>query len=282
MNKKLISKRVIALIAAMSLIGVPLVAKPVMKKITAYLNPTITYMYDGEKVLEDVNSLTYGNKTYVPVSEFAKALGKDVSYKNGKIVIISKEEEKVEEEEVEEAKERIIDKATIKEINKENNQVTILPAGSKDSYENFIILNVGPDTLLRHEKLKIRVILDDLEVGMEVKVAHSLISTFSLPPQTNAFDVMIYGNSGTVTTPDKDKDKDEYEIEDAVIKEINKTEQYLVIVKKDKEYKITFNKKTEVEFEKGNKKANIDSLKVGQVVDVEVEDGVAEEIEIQN
>lgn len=369
MSKKLVSKKVIGFVVAMSLMSVTLVAKPVMKKITAYLNPMITYDYDGEEILEDINAITYENKTYVPVSEFAKALGKDVSYKNGKIYISSKDKE---------VKQIVIDKAFIKEVNKENNQVTILPANSKDSYENYIVLNVGPDTLLRHEKIKKRIVLNDLEVGMEVKVAHSLMSTFSIPPQTSAFEIMIYGNNGEVTTPDKEnnnevtmgnvkeispesnqvtilplgqkdsyenykvlnvsdqtlikneksgktlklkdltigmkvkavhsqimtfslppqtptykiividelgtdkEDDDEYEIEDAVIKDINQAEQYLLVTKKGKDYKIVFDKNTEVEFDKGNKKATINSLKIGQLVDVEVENGVADEIEIQN
>ena len=368
MNKKLLSKRVVATVAAMSLIAVPLVAKPVMKKITAYLNPTISYAYDGDKILNGVNSITYENKTYVPVSEFTEALGKDLSYKNGKIIITSK---------VEDQKQIIIDKATIKEINKKDNQVAILPAGSEDRYENYIILNVGPNTLLRHEKIKIRVVLDDLKAGMEVKVAHSLLSTASLPSQTNAFDIMIYADNTEADTEDisqdhkistgtvkevlskdkqvvilpagkkdsyenyivlnisdqtlvenkgktisfkdlsvgmkvkavhskiatfslppqtptykiivisKDKDNkedEEYELEDAVIKEINHTEKYLIAVKKDKEYKVFFNEKTEVEFDNDDENENptIKDLKVGQVVDIEAEDGVAEEIEIQN
>lgn len=367
MSKKLLSKKVIAIVATMSLVSVPLVAKPIMKKITAYLNPTITYIYDGKEILDDVNSITYGNKTYIPVSEFAKALGKDVRYKNGKIIITSK---------VEDVKQIIIDKAVIKEIDKQNNQVTILPAGRKDSYENYIILNVGSDTFLRHEKLKKIVVLDDLEVGMEVKVAHSLVSTSSLPPQTNAFEMMIYANSGTVTIPDEenhkvsmgtvkevdvqgnqvtilpagqkdsyenyivlnvsdktllknekqgkllnlkdltvgmkvkavhsqiatfslppqtptykiividqwetDDDKDDYELEDAVITQINHAEKYLIVVEGGKEYKVIFTNKTKVEYEKENKKPNVNSLKVGNVVDIEVEDGVAEEIEVQN
>lgn len=372
MNKKILSKKVIGIVAAMSLISVPLMAKPVMKKITAHLNSAITYAYDGKEILKDVNSITYGNKTYVPVNEFARALGKDVSYKNGKIIVTSK---------VEEIKQITIDKSVIKEINKQNNQVTILPAGREDSYENYIILNVGPNTLLRHEKLKKIVVLNDLEVGMEVKVAHSLVSTSSLPPQTNAFEMVIYANSGTVTTPDeeddqnhkvsmgtvkevnvagnqvtilpvgqkdsyenyivlnvsdqtllknakqgkllnlkdltvgmkvkavhsqmatfslppqtptykiividkwdtgKDDDKEDYDLEDAVIKQINHAEKYLVVVADGKEYKVIFTNKTKVEYDKGNKKPNVNSLKVGQVIDIEVEDGVAEEIEVQN
>ncbi|MBU3812136.1 MAG: hypothetical protein H9893_10835, partial [Candidatus Niameybacter stercoravium] len=134
--------------------------------------------------------------------------------------------------------------------------------------------------------LKKVITLNDLEEDMTIKVIHSPMILESLPPQTSAIKVIVLKENGDLTTDDKDDDFDhdtayETEIEDAKIIEMNHGKKYMVVKNDKGVYTVKFTNKTEVEFDDDHKKPNVNSLKVGQIVDIELENGVAVEIEVQ-
>ncbi|MBS5800568.1 MAG: hypothetical protein KID02_12580, partial [Clostridiales bacterium] len=184
------------------------------------------------------------------------------------------EQEPVEDQDV------VIKKATIKDI--DDQKVTILPEGKANKRENYIILNIGKETKIVHESLKKVITLSDLEEEMTIKVIHSPMILQSLPPQTSAIKVIVLKENGDLTTDDKDDDFDhETEIEDAKIIEMNHGKKYMVVKNDEGTYTVKFTNKTRVEFDDDHKKPNVNSLKVGQIVDIELENGVAVEIEVQ-
>lgn len=98
---------------------------------------------------------------------------------------------KVAEKENVQALEAItIEKAIIKNVDITNNRVTILPDGKENELGNYIILNIGEQTIIK-DKCDHPHTLEDLKERMCIKVIHSPIMQPSYPPQTGAFQIII-------------------------------------------------------------------------------------------
>lgn len=285
MNKKW-KKGILSSLLITTVVAIPLMARPMMQKITAYIDSNMVYHLDGEKILENTNTLQYKGKNYVSVREIAEALGKEVTFEEGKVILTTPQDETVQQV----TSNKTIQKAVIKDIEEDDRTITILPVGKDNRPENYMILNVEKDTQLRHETIKKVVTLDDLEEGMLVKVVHSPAVTKSLPPRTSAVEVMVLKENGDLTSDDyEDNFEDDFDydttyetdIEDAKIIEINHGQKYLVVQNNRGTYTVKFDHKTKVEFDDDDhKKANVNSLKVGQSIDIELEKGIAVEIEV--
>jgi plasmid stability protein len=85
----------------------------------------------------------------------------------------------------------VIPRAVIKEIDMENNRITILKYEEEDQVENHLILNIIDDTVIRCEGGKEDFEIKDLKLGMQIGVKHSQRMTFSLPPQAAAIEITI-------------------------------------------------------------------------------------------
>ncbi|MGL4800485.1 MAG: stalk domain-containing protein [Cellulosilyticaceae bacterium] len=243
MNQKLRKHfKLIVLGGMVAALSLPIFANPLLQKVEAYLNAGLTYVLDGKEVMEDVTALTYNDTTYISIRELSEALGKDISYDNGVITVNTANVPTPKEikDEVPALPEAItIEKALIKEVDLENGRVTILPAGLEDLRENYIILHVGEDTVVRHELLKIALTSQDLVAGYEVRINHSPIMQPSLPPQTAAFEIVILANQ---EFPLVEEDKVEVPalpesitIESAVIKAINADSKQVTLLPAGKE-----------------------------------------------
>lgn len=287
MSKLLKSKKVIAIVMATSLVAVPVVARPVMQKVQAYLNPSIEYVLDGEEILEGTTTVNYKDKNYVSVAELSKALGKEITIQGNKVILTTPNTESQPETSDKTGK-VTIQKAIIKEIDTKNNQVTILADGKGNSVYNYLTLNVTEtgesETLIRHELNKARYVLEDLKEGMAVKVVHSSMQTYSIPPQTPAYEIVILSGENTQkpVPPTENSTESSYEIDDAIIKEINYSQKYVIVKAEGKEYKAFYNNQTKVEYEDHKKNPNINSLKVGQEVELKVKNNIIVEIEIED
>ncbi len=76
----------------------------------------------------------------------------------------------------------IIERAVIKAIDTEMNQMTILPAGLDDEVTNYLVLNISEETNFTSGLG----VMGDFIEGMLVNVAHSPMMTHSMIPQTAA------------------------------------------------------------------------------------------------
>lgn len=79
--------KAIVFLGTMGVLSFTLVAKPALKTIKAYINPSISYTLDGQKVLGDVKTITYDNKTYVPLADVAKIAGLQTKFENNTIIM---------------------------------------------------------------------------------------------------------------------------------------------------------------------------------------------------
>nr|WP_307990308.1 hypothetical protein [uncultured Niameybacter sp.] len=228
MNKKLLM-----MLTAMGTLSVTLIAAPIVKDVTAKLDPTITFNVNGETTMKDSQALMYNDTLYLPVRALGNELGAEINYKD-KVVYINTENQvatgaATTKEITKETTQEVVtvESATIKNINKEGTQVTILPAGKEDDFSNTIILNVNEGTTLTVDGKPAT--LADLSLGMEVSVTHSTAMTRSLPPQTAAFSI---AGKTTATTPEK---LPEYMVlEDVQVVEVNETKWgYQVVVGKN-------------------------------------------------
>lgn len=236
------SKKLLMMLTAMGTLSVTLIAAPIVKDVTAKLDPSITFNLNGEKTMEDSQALMYNDTLYLPVRALGNELGAEIQYKD-KVVYINTEDKATTDvaapnemtaKAIEEAATTTpasevvtIESATIKDINKDSSQVTILPAGKEDDFASTIILNVNEDTVLTVDGKEAT--LADLSLGMEVSVTHSTVMTRSLPPQTTAFSIC---GKTTSTTPEA---LPEYMVlEDIQVVEVNKTKfGYQVVVGKN-------------------------------------------------
>lgn len=278
------SKKLLMMLTAMGTLSVTLIAAPIVKDVTAKLDPTITFNVNGETTMKDSQALMYKDTLYLPVRALGNELGAEINYKD-KVVYINTEDQvatgaastkEITKETTEAteittpAKEVVtIESATIKNINKEGTQVTILPAGKEDDFANTIILNVNEDTTLTVDGKPAT--LADLSLGMEVSVTHSTAMTRSLPPQTAAFSI---AGKTTATTPEK---LPEYMVlEDVQVVEVNETKWgYQVVVgKNDSPNEITsqtilnVNDDTSIHHEKNKMLYTVKDLEKGMKVSV--------------
>ncbi|MDA3733729.1 hypothetical protein PBV87_19850 [Niameybacter massiliensis] len=220
------SKKLLMLLTAMGTLSVTLIAAPIVKDVTAKLDPTITFNLNGEQVMKDSNALMYNDTLYLPVRAIGTELGAEINYKD-KVVYIETEEttmnevrtkgsESVEATETTPALEAVrIESATLKDIDADGTQLTILPAGKEDIAANMIILNLSEETTITVDGKEAT--LADLSLGMELSVSHSQMMTRSLPPQTPAFTVEAKTTTEGETLPES------ITLEDVQVVEVNKT-----------------------------------------------------------
>ena len=236
MNKKI--QKGLKLLMIGTVIGalsIPVIAKPALKKIEAFLNSSLTYVIDGKEVMKDVDAITYKDRTYISLAELSEALGKEITYDNG-VITITTQKNVTPQETLPEY--MTIEKALIKDVDLANGKVTILPEGKEDLVENYIVLNIDPETVsVRHELLKIGLTAQDLVPGYEVSVKHSPIMQPSLPPQTPAFEIIILADQEFPLIPAEEltpAQKVEV-LENATIKEVNVETNQVTVLPEGKE-----------------------------------------------
>lgn len=224
------SKKLLVMLTALGTLSATLVAAPIVKNVTAKIDPSISFNLNGEAVLKDSEALMYNDTLYLPVRALGDTLDASIDYKD-KVVYITTEEATPATNEAKAVSETntmedaiTIEKATIKEINPESKQVTILPAGREDVYTNYIILNVDDASILTNADASIA--LKDLSAGMTVSVTHSSIMTRSLPPITAAYSINVLATEAPVL--------ENVTLEDVQIVEVKKTDfGYSVVVGKN-------------------------------------------------
>ncbi|MBU3812140.1 MAG: hypothetical protein H9893_10855 [Candidatus Niameybacter stercoravium] len=216
------SKKLLVMLTAMGTLSVTLVAAPIVKNVTAKIDPAISFELNGEKVMSNSEALMYNNTLYVPVRELGETLDAEITYKDKVVSITTEETTPLNTRETQEPATEIvpaleavtIDEATIMNVDVEGKQVSVLPAGKEDVYTNYIILNISEDTALTQDGTALT--LNDLVKGMKVSVTHSSVSTRSLPPQTAAFTL-------NVLTEAEVKPLENVTLEDVQVVEVNET-----------------------------------------------------------
>lgn len=198
MNKKLkFAFKSTIVLTTIGMLSLPVFGTNTLQKVEAYLNKTLSYTLDGKEIMKDVPALTYNNTTYISLAELNQALGHTIAYDETTRTISIVTSQDLQEEAVELPmlpEFMLIENATIKSINPNTKQVTILPLGQEDHFYNYVVLNVNDDTSIHHELNKRMYFFEDLEEGMKITVKHSPISTMSLPPQTPALEIIILQN----------------------------------------------------------------------------------------
>ncbi|WP_070000289.1 hypothetical protein [Cellulosilyticum sp. I15G10I2] len=262
-----------------------LTAKPALKTIKAYLNPTISYTLNGEKVLEDTKTINYDNKTYIPLADVAKIMDMQIKLENNTMIMTTKTATQPGEE-----KESVlIPEAIIKAVDAAHKKVIILKKESEDKIENYIVLNISDQTKISHEENKKVYTVEDLKTDMRVSVTHAKEMTYSLPPQTSVFEIkMLTVDTGKTEeekddADKKDKEDDEDEKDDKGEKqttlknvriiEVNNGAKYIVVeaAAKDKgSFKIAFDNKIKIKYEGEKKQPNVNALKAGQMIDIKI------------
>lgn len=278
MNQLLIKKmKTIAFFSTMGVLSFTLMAKPTLKTIKAYLNPAISYTLDGESVLKNAKTITYDNKTYIPLADVAKLMGLDTKFKNDTVIMTEKPDAGLTipktktpittgsafEITPETTATVVVKQATIKEIKTENKTVTIFKPGDADKTESYIILNISDVTKIVKEEDKKVYTLADLKAGMDVSVKHSKITSSSLPLQTVAFEIKILA-------PDKEEQRS---LNDVKIIEVNNSGKYIIVEDQKAEggqLKISFDNKTKVKYQDAKKQPNVNALQAGQTADIKL------------
>ena len=224
------SKKLLVMLTAMGTLSVTLVAAPIVKNVTAKIDPSISFNLNGESVLKDSEALMYNDTLYLPVRALGDTLDASIDYKD-KVVYITTEKATSGNSKATKASETntiqdavTIAEAKIKEIDLEGKQVTILPAGLEDVYTNYIILNIDDTSVLTNADAPIA--LKDLSEGITVSVTHSAAMTRSLPPQTAAYSINVLATEAPVL--------ENVTLEDVQIAEVKKTDSgYCVVVGKN-------------------------------------------------
>ena len=257
MNKKW-KKSILSSLLIATVVAIPLMARPIMQKITAYIDSNMVYYLDGEEILDNTNTLHYKGKNYVSVRDIAEALGKEVTFAEGEVILTTPQDEEF----------IVINEALIKKVDVKQNQVTILPAGKADQLENYKILNVGAETKLGYEKKKPVVKINDLKEGMKVKVVQASFETASIPAQTTAYEITILQDE--VVQPVAQNTT----IKKAVIKDVEEDDRTITILPEGKDNRpenyiiLDIGKGTQLAHETIKKVVTLDDLEEGMLVKV--------------
>ncbi|MGL4362999.1 MAG: hypothetical protein ACRCSG_07035 [Cellulosilyticaceae bacterium] len=85
--------------------------------------------------------------------------------------------------------------ATITHQSPESNFITISYIHPKSGLDYIVLLRIDPTrTFIHHERNRRMYHFEDLTPGTKISVVHSPMMTRSLPPQTNAFEIIILQN----------------------------------------------------------------------------------------
>lgn len=234
MNKKFNNKiKVLTLAGVIGVMSISAIAAPILKEVKASFKSDIEYRLNDAKVMEGTGALVYDNTVYLPIRAVAETLDLEVDYKDGILTMNTpsvNENSKItgpgETAPAQEKETLTIEEATIKEINNETSQVTVLPKGKEDKVENYIVLNVAQDTSIAHFKNKRIYTLADLKKDMVIKAEHSLIMTRSIPAQTPAIAITILDEMAAEETI---KPAENVTLENKNIVEVNEKENYIVL-----------------------------------------------------
>ena len=184
--KSLVAKRikVISFLGTLTLSSFALIAKPALKTIKAHINSAISYTLNGHKVLEDTQTIIYKDEIYISLADAAKLMNMEVMLKKN-LVMMTTQVLEMPQEQV------IIEEAVIKAVDAASKKAIILKKESEDIIENYIVLNITDQTKIIHEVDDNLYTLQDLKEEMIVSVKHAQGMTFSLPPQTEVFEIKI-------------------------------------------------------------------------------------------
>ena len=146
-------KKTLSFIALTTLaMSLPLVAQPALESIQAYLNPTLSFMVDGNDVELEHTPITYEDTTYLPIAEISRLIGKEVSYEYGTVIINTPTEY---EENVMPLENITLDSAIIEEIYLVNRRVLISYEGvdptTHETYQTLLELIIDDDSTIIHQ-----------------------------------------------------------------------------------------------------------------------------------
>lgn len=182
-------------VGLLATVGLSTVVNAATQAISAYLRDDVTYTLDAKPILNGEKAVVFEDKIYLPLRAVSEALGLDVDYKNGQVILTTKteSEDKVDNTEVNPVlAECDIQKATIVEVDTtENKLVVSTDANDLDNPLNQIIVYVTDNTNIAHNKNKMAYQLTDLTKGETVAIKTNGQMTMSLPGQTTAEAVIL-------------------------------------------------------------------------------------------
>lgn len=246
-------------ILIVSSISVATLASPILKEIKAHYKQNLQYTLNGDEVLLGKGGLIYEDRVYIPLRDMAELLDINVDYKDNTVIL--KEKTVLKDEELVK-KEGIHFSGLVKSINYEEREILILREGQEDIFENYILLRLTDDSLVKNldnEKSSLEV----LEVGTEIKGTHSPHMTFSIPAQGVLYELQI--------TKPISFEQENVTIEKVKVINVDKDTQ-TIIVQNDKigEYHIKVNQNTFIKHELNKRLYYFEDLTIGQILDIEI------------
>ena len=168
------------------------IATPIIQEIKAQYNAGIEYELNGEKVMNGLGGLVYEDKVYVPLRSVAETLGVEVNYADGKVSMVqANQKDEVPTTPVEETIEVMTTEGTIKTIAEDLSYIVIVDKNNQELRLNLNVSEEGTPTTVKDAKDKAIYKASDLKVDMAVSVEHSTATTYSLPPQSAAYEITI-------------------------------------------------------------------------------------------
>ncbi|MGL4363000.1 MAG: hypothetical protein ACRCSG_07040 [Cellulosilyticaceae bacterium] len=207
-NKKFIAITSIA-IASLSL---SLSAAPILKKVQAYFNPTITYIVEGEEITGTTNALTYRDTTYLPLAEITRLLGDNISYDKGVITITKPDADlNTIDENINLISPSIddivqqsltIERAYVTDVDAVNKRITVaLENEEGEVLDTIIFLTSDNTTYSSAVNPDVTKTFENILVGSPVKIEHSMIMMPSFPAQIEAYSFTLLEEPATCTPP---------------------------------------------------------------------------------
>lgn len=190
-------------------------AAPKLKPVRSYLASSFKYTINGKAALDKSPTIIYKDTVFVPVEDLVKALGHQVTIKDGVVTISTCDANCPSPTPIPRPTPAptpiprptpnipngVIPRAEIIAIDFNTKTVTVVPAGKENSPENQVALKVTPNTVITDGKTKKLYSIEDLNTSMQVKVVHSPVMTKSIPPQTEALEITLLGTTPPAPQP---------------------------------------------------------------------------------
>lgn len=229
-------------VGLLATVGLSTVVNAATETVSAFLRDDVTYTLNEQPILEGEKAVVYEDKIYLPLRAVSEAIGLDVDYKNGQVILTTPTSADAKEAKQVEGSDAIVEEnpilaacdikeATIVEVDAKENKIVIsTDANDLNNPNNQIIVYVTEDSNIAHHMNKMRYTFNDLVAGQKVAIQTSGQMTLSIPAQTTAVSVILLDTAEEAQPVAEEnpvfKDCD---IKDATIVEVNENENQVTV-----------------------------------------------------
>lgn len=230
-------------VGLLATVGFSTVVNAATETISAFLKDNVTYTLNEQPILEGEKAVVYEDKIYLPLRAISEAVGLEVDYKDGQVMLTTTASVDVKEAKQAEGSDAVVEEnpviaaceikeATIVEVDAKDNKIVVsTDATDLNNPNNQTIIYITEDTNIAHHMNKMMYTFADLVEGQKVAIQTNGQMTLSIPAQTTAKAVILLDDAEVAQPEEENPVFNDCDIKDVTIVEVNADEKTITISK---------------------------------------------------